>query len=332
MTGVSAQQSSETATVLVPADAATLSGPDVRISGDDAESGAAPASSLRHPPGRGRFGDVSGTKPGAQPFAGDPASGGFVAPNAGALSVGAGPVENSSGHGCVPPAGRGVPRERCLRAVVDPAWYRLAVQVPGRIAALSEHDRRTSLRDALQDLKEVAEEAECKEFSAPSVTAIRNADRLLRIMHDVLPLRYEVYPDPDGEIAIHAVGDRECSILVLCESPGSALCMIDIREMRYRKRYATVDVLPDPLLRAALAALGRRLDTRLLNLLETASALSAEAFDRVWRSNRHGDTANRRDCASTVSSTTGAEGVWITDANQRDVSMRTGQYRNRRPI
>ena len=330
MTGVSAQQSSETATVHMPADAATLSGPNVRISGDNAESGAAPASSPRHPPGRSRFADISGTKPGAQPFAGDPASRGFVAPNAGAL--GAGPVENSSGHRRVPPAGRGVPRERRLRAVVDPAWYRLAVQVPGRIAALSEHDRRTALRDALQDLKEVAEEAECKEFPAPSVAASRNADRLLRIMHDVLPLRYEVYPDPGGEIAIHAVGDRECSILVLCESSGSALCMIDIREMRYRKRYATADVLPDPLLRAALAALGRRLDMRLFDLLETASALSAGAFDRAWLSNGNGDTANRRDCAPTVSSTTGAEGVRIMDANRRETSMRTRQYRNRRPI
>ena len=74
-------------------------------------------------------------------------------------------------------------------------------------------------------------------------------------MYRILPLRYEIYPGPDGEIAIHAPGNGGRSVILSCESDGNALCLVDLRETRDRKRYPTADDLPDDFVDTALTEL-----------------------------------------------------------------------------
>ena len=62
----------------------------------------------------------------------------------------------------------------------------------------------SELNDALRDLREARDEAREEGLPQPSDTALRNAERLLREMYGISPRRFEVYPTPDGEIAIDA--------------------------------------------------------------------------------------------------------------------------------
>ena len=118
----------------------------------------------------------------------------------------------------------------------------------------------SELKDALTDLHEAREEA-CEEgFSPPSCLAIENATRLLQEMYSILPRRFEVYPMPDGEIAIDAPGGYGRSVVLLCYSNGGALCSVNIDGNHRRARYSNADTLPDGFLREALEELVRRDD------------------------------------------------------------------------
>ena len=117
---------------------------------------------------------------------------------------------------------------------------------------------RNDLRDAMRDLDEAQEEAREEEFPAPSEAALRNARRLLRAMYDIFPRRFEVYPTPDGEIAIYAPGDPGRSVLLLCDSDGGALCMTNSNGAHRRARYSDTDRLPDGFVREALDELKQR--------------------------------------------------------------------------
>ena len=88
------------------------------------------------------------------------------------------------------------------------------------------------LRDALRDLDEARKEAREEGFPAPSEAALRNARRLLRAMYDIFPQRFEVYPTPDGEIAIDAPGGRSCSFAI----PMAARCAWSTRTARIAGR------------------------------------------------------------------------------------------------
>lgn len=109
------------------------------------------------------------------------------------------------------------------------------------------------LRDALRDLDEAKDEAREEGFPAPSDTALGDARRLLRTMHRMLPRRFEVYPMPDGEIAIDVPGDGGRSVILLCEPDGGALCLVNMNGRHRRARYSDTDLLPDGFVREALA-------------------------------------------------------------------------------
>ena len=70
-------------------------------------------------------------------------------------------------------------------------------------------------------------------------------------MYRILPQRYEVYPTPDAEIAIRALAPRR-SVILLCDSWGGALCLVNLNSGRRRKRYPNTDALPDSSLGEAL--------------------------------------------------------------------------------
>ena len=107
------------------------------------------------------------------------------------------------------------------------------------------------LSDALAEFDQAAIEAEEEGFAIPSDLAIFNAKRLLRMMYEISPQRFEVYPTPDAEIAIRALAPRR-SVILLCDSLGGTLCLVNLNSGRRRKRYPNIDALPDSFLGKAL--------------------------------------------------------------------------------
>ena len=112
----------------------------------------------------------------------------------------------------------------------------------------------SELNDALRDLREARDEARDEGFPQPTDTALGNAERLLREMS---PRRFEVYPTQDGEIAIDAPDGQGRSIVLLCDSEGGALCLVNFNGHHRRARYSTTEMLPDGFVHEALAELNR---------------------------------------------------------------------------
>lgn len=121
----------------------------------------------------------------------------------------------------------------------------------------SEDAKEEDLADALLDLQEINDEADEEGMPPPSELAIANADRLIREIYDILPRQYLVELLPEGVIAITVPGGFRCSVMLLCESEGGALCSINMNGEHRRKRYPHADQLPDRFLREALSELGR---------------------------------------------------------------------------
>ena len=118
----------------------------------------------------------------------------------------------------------------------------------------------SELSDALADLREASDEA-CEEaFLAPSALALSNAERLLKAMYGISPRRFEVYPTPDGEIAIDAPNGNGQSVLLLCEPEGGALCLANLRGGHTHRSYPNADTLPDSFLRKSLTDLESKED------------------------------------------------------------------------
>ena len=117
--------------------------------------------------------------------------------------------------------------------------------------------RSKELAASLSDLLQVGEEADEEGYPRPSITAFNNAKRLLKEMHRLLPRRFEVYPTPDAEIAIDAPSGHGASVLLLCDSAGGVLCLVNLSGEHRSNRYQVADTLPDRFLREALADLKR---------------------------------------------------------------------------
>lgn len=111
------------------------------------------------------------------------------------------------------------------------------------------------LNDALYDLQQATDEAREEGFPVPSGVALENAVRLLREMYGISPCRFEVYPTPEGEIAINAPGGHGRSVLLLCDLDGGALCLVNMNGDHRRARYSTAGILPDGFVRDALVEL-----------------------------------------------------------------------------
>ena len=108
------------------------------------------------------------------------------------------------------------------------------------------------LQEALDDLRATPDEGLDEGYPLPTQLALANADRILRRMHALFPTRLEVYPTPDGEVAIVAPGAPRRSVMVLCDSNGGALCTVNMDGEHRRARYATANSLPNGFLRDAL--------------------------------------------------------------------------------
>lgn len=119
----------------------------------------------------------------------------------------------------------------------------------------------SALQEALKDLAEAKEEAREEEYPEPSDVAIDNAHRLLHEMYRMSPRQFAVYPTADGEIAVYAPRGYGHSVLLLCASDGSALCLVNMNGKGDRRaRYSTANSLPDEFLREALQDLEQRIE------------------------------------------------------------------------
>ncbi len=110
---------------------------------------------------------------------------------------------------------------------------------------------------SLNDLREVVNEAVEEGFSIPSDLAFENTEHLLNRMFEFLTRRCEVYPTPDGEIAIDIPNGRGSSIILLCNSEGGVLCLVNLGGSHRRKSYPSADAVPDKFLRDCLMDLER---------------------------------------------------------------------------
>ena len=108
------------------------------------------------------------------------------------------------------------------------------------------------LQDAMADLRTAPDEADEEGYPLPKEIALSNAKRILQRLYAFWPIRYEVHPTPDGEIAVVAPGGFGRSVMVLCDSQGGALCMVNLNGKHRRARYSSADGLPDGFLREAL--------------------------------------------------------------------------------
>lgn len=114
------------------------------------------------------------------------------------------------------------------------------------------------LEDALADLKASPDEAKEEHLALPSDKALQSADHVLRALYRIWPRRFEVYPMPNGEIAIDAPAGPGRSILILCDSAGGALCAVNFDHTCRRMRYSDARLLPDGFLRGAIGSLVQR--------------------------------------------------------------------------
>ena len=115
-----------------------------------------------------------------------------------------------------------------------------------------DHDR---LRAALSDLDEAVTDAAEEGFPRPTDDAVQNARRLLAEMYAIAAQRFQVYPTADGEIALNLPNERG-SVILLCDSRGGALCLVNANGVQRRARYSTATSLPDGFVREALIELG----------------------------------------------------------------------------
>ncbi|MCY4189284.1 MAG: hypothetical protein OXD30_12455 [Bryobacterales bacterium] len=114
----------------------------------------------------------------------------------------------------------------------------------------------TGLRASLRDLDDVPAEAGEEGFPQPARLALTTARRLLQELYTLRPSRLDVYPTPDGEVALVLRGGRRRSVLVLCGSSGSVLCSVNLDGKHRRASYDTAASLPDGFVREAVRDLG----------------------------------------------------------------------------
>ena len=135
-----------------------------------------------------------------------------------------------------------------------PSAETVAATLAARRGELAAVDRSDDLSEALIDLEGVVAEAVDEGFPRPADDAILNARRLLPEVHAIVSRRIEVYPTADGEVALDVSNERG-SVILLCDSGGGALCLVNVNGDRRRARHSRTTKLPDGFVREALSEL-----------------------------------------------------------------------------
>ena len=106
---------------------------------------------------------------------------------------------------------------------------------------------------AFDDL--AAESAE-NGHDAPPNEVVDESRRIVREMLEKWPREYDIYPMDAQRVAIEVDGDLGRRMLLLCESGGSALCVVTVDRVSRRARYEDSSVLPDGFVSDALRDMG----------------------------------------------------------------------------
>ena len=124
------------------------------------------------------------------------------------------------------------------------------------VAASIESPFATDLFASLRDFDDLPMEADEEGFPQPSPLALTTARRLLHDIYRLRPSRLDVYPTPDGEVALAIRGSHRRSVLILCGSDGRVLCSVNLDGNHRRASYDDAVSLPDGFVREAVHDLG----------------------------------------------------------------------------
>ena len=96
-----------------------------------------------------------------------------------------------------------------------------------------------SLEHALEQLREVHEDAAEEGLPEPSQKAIATAEQLLRLTYQEFPdHEVSVYPDDDGSVCIYAPGGKRWSFLMICAPSGGILCSANRPQRPWQIRFS----------------------------------------------------------------------------------------------
>ena len=120
------------------------------------------------------------------------------------------------------------------------------------VPSCSPHAMEASLLSAAEaDLRQVQQEAREEGYPVPSEEAVQEVHGLLHRMYKLSPRRFDVYPTPDGEVALDASGEGT-SVIILREPVGTALCLLNLRGEQRMDRVESVNNLLNGFVRTAL--------------------------------------------------------------------------------
>ena len=114
---------------------------------------------------------------------------------------------------------------------------------------------RVRLTQTLEQLDQVVDEAQSEGYETPNSIAIVHARRIVKRLYVHLVYPIQVYPMPDGEVAVDITNGEGGSVLILCCSDGSTLCFVNIDGNQRRAHYSNSDILPDGFMQEALEEL-----------------------------------------------------------------------------
>lgn len=83
----------------------------------------------------------------------------------------------------------------------------------------------------------VQEEAAEEGYPVPTSSLVQKARIVHTLMLSVINDHYDIYPMPDGEVAVDAQ-HKENSVIVLCEPHGRFLCLVNIEGRSRRRRFS----------------------------------------------------------------------------------------------
>ena len=105
---------------------------------------------------------------------------------------------------------------------------------------------------ATQDLANIQEAASSRGYPIPEAQTIEEVRRIVTAMRNYLPLSYEAFPMPDGGVGIGVDSVFGRSMILICEPPGSAFCVVTVDRVSRQAKYDKSDFLIDDFVKEGL--------------------------------------------------------------------------------
>jgi hypothetical protein len=111
---------------------------------------------------------------------------------------------------------------------------------------------RSRAASALESLQDIEADAQKMGYTIPDAEVVKEASRILVDMIGYREASYDAYSMSGGKVAIGVDGGFGKSMMVVCESGGTALCVVTVNRASRRARYTDSGFLPDDFLRQGL--------------------------------------------------------------------------------